>query len=216
MQNNSVPDDRESREAGTPDSTPERILAAARQVYAEAGFRGTTTRRVAQVAGVNEITLFRHFGNKETLIKKALNAHYENAGPRPLGEPVDPPAQLQDWALGTFEHWYAARHLIVKILSDLGEHPELAPAIVEPGSEHLILAGYFTRMRELGLTTREFHPDAATGLLLGGLFSHAVWRDYTVLPDQPLPPAADVVRLFVNLVLGSIGFRPTRTGTSKE
>lgn len=189
------------------ESTAARILAAARQVYAEAGFRGTTTRRVAQLAGVNEITLFRHFGTKNTLIQAALASNYENPGPGPLGEPADPPDELHAWALDVFSQWYAARHLIIKVLSDLAEHPELGPALsAEPGREHLILSGYLKRMRDRGLTTRQFHPDAAAGLLLGALFSHAVWRDYTVLPDQPLPPDAEVVRAFVNLILASIGF----------
>jgi AcrR family transcriptional regulator len=50
----------------------QRLLHAAAKAYSETGFRGTTTRRIAQVAGVNEITLFRHFGTKEALVKEAL------------------------------------------------------------------------------------------------------------------------------------------------
>ena len=38
----------------------DKILLAAVTVFAEVGFRGATTRRIAQEAGVNEITLFRH------------------------------------------------------------------------------------------------------------------------------------------------------------
>ena len=61
----------------------ERILDAATRVYTEAGFRGTTTRRVAQEADVNEVTLFRHFGTKEALIKAALGrVHRPDGMPR--------------------------------------------------------------------------------------------------------------------------------------
>ena len=49
-------------------STRERILRAARAVFERNGTRGTTTREVAERAGVNEATLFRHFGNKTTLL----------------------------------------------------------------------------------------------------------------------------------------------------
>ncbi|MEO7475110.1 MAG: TetR family transcriptional regulator, partial [Gemmatimonadales bacterium] len=35
----------------------DQLLTAAARVYAEVGYRGATTRRIAQEAGVNEITL---------------------------------------------------------------------------------------------------------------------------------------------------------------
>ncbi len=52
----------------TPEDTRERILLAAREVMARKGKRGATTREIADAAGVNEATLFRHFGNKDALI----------------------------------------------------------------------------------------------------------------------------------------------------
>jgi AcrR family transcriptional regulator len=51
-----------------PEETRERIMTAAREVMARKGKRGATTREIADVAGVNEATLFRHFGNKDALI----------------------------------------------------------------------------------------------------------------------------------------------------
>jgi AcrR family transcriptional regulator len=50
----------------------DQLLEAAAQVYAESGYHGATTRRIASVAGVNEITLFRHFGSKDVLLREAL------------------------------------------------------------------------------------------------------------------------------------------------
>ncbi len=51
-----------------PEETRERILGAAREVIARKGKRGATTREIADVAGVNEATLFRHFGSKGALL----------------------------------------------------------------------------------------------------------------------------------------------------
>jgi len=50
-----------------------RILAAARELFAQKGSRGTTTRQIAQRAGVNEATLFRHFGTKPQLLQAMLD-----------------------------------------------------------------------------------------------------------------------------------------------
>jgi AcrR family transcriptional regulator len=43
------------------------IIAAVRQVFAERGFHGTTTRALAEAAGVSEALLFKHFPDKEAL-----------------------------------------------------------------------------------------------------------------------------------------------------
>jgi AcrR family transcriptional regulator len=48
-------------------ATEERILEAAVQLFARRGFRGSSTRSIARLAGVNEITLFRHFPRKRDL-----------------------------------------------------------------------------------------------------------------------------------------------------
>jgi AcrR family transcriptional regulator len=43
------------------------IINSVRQLFAEKGFDGTTTRELAQAAGVSEALLFKHFPNKEAL-----------------------------------------------------------------------------------------------------------------------------------------------------
>ncbi|MUG92262.1 TetR family transcriptional regulator [Scytonema sp. UIC 10036] len=48
--------------------TRDRILQAARRLFASQGFDGTTTRDLAQAAGVAEGTLFRHFSNKKAIL----------------------------------------------------------------------------------------------------------------------------------------------------
>ncbi|MEM7555016.1 MAG: TetR/AcrR family transcriptional regulator [Cyanobacteria bacterium P01_A01_bin.84] len=48
--------------------TRDRILEAARKLFAKKGFDGTTTRDLAQNAKVAEGTLFRHFSNKKAIL----------------------------------------------------------------------------------------------------------------------------------------------------
>jgi len=50
----------------------ERILEAAIDAFQSQGYARTTTHAIAQNAGVAEITLFRHFGDKQTLFQAAV------------------------------------------------------------------------------------------------------------------------------------------------
>src|SRR5207302_1823813 len=50
------------------------IVKSVRRVFAEKGFHGTTTRELAQAAGVSEALLFKHFPNKEALFTAMLGA----------------------------------------------------------------------------------------------------------------------------------------------
>jgi AcrR family transcriptional regulator len=43
------------------------ILAAAMPLFARHGFQGTTTRRIAEAAGISEALLYRHFANKRDI-----------------------------------------------------------------------------------------------------------------------------------------------------
>lgn len=51
------------------DETKKKITKATIELLKEKGYKGTTTREIAEQAGVNELTVFRHFGNKEGIIQ---------------------------------------------------------------------------------------------------------------------------------------------------
>jgi AcrR family transcriptional regulator len=59
------------------DERREAIIRAVRRVFAERGFHGTTTRALAEAAGVSEALLFKHFPNKEALYS-AMQAFCSN------------------------------------------------------------------------------------------------------------------------------------------
>src|SRR5437764_8427600 len=50
------------------------IIRAVRRLFAEKGFHGTTTRELAEAAGVSEALLFKHFPTKEALYSAMLLA----------------------------------------------------------------------------------------------------------------------------------------------
>jgi AcrR family transcriptional regulator len=56
-----------------PRGEPRRLLLdAARELFARRDYRSTTTREIAEAAGVTEYLLFRHFGSKAGLFREAL------------------------------------------------------------------------------------------------------------------------------------------------
>jgi AcrR family transcriptional regulator len=77
----------------------DRIIESAARIFAETGYRGATTRRIAQAADVNEVTLFRHFGSKDELIREAIgHAGRQGDFARLPDDPVDPAAELTEMA----------------------------------------------------------------------------------------------------------------------
>lgn len=47
----------------------EAILKAAAELFGERGYKGTTTRAIAERASVNEVTIFRRFTNKQGVLR---------------------------------------------------------------------------------------------------------------------------------------------------
>lgn len=62
---------RTGRRPGRHDTRAE-LLIAARECFAEYGYEGTTTRRVAALAGVDAAMVHRHFGTKQQLLLAAI------------------------------------------------------------------------------------------------------------------------------------------------
>lgn len=57
-----------SRTSRAAAETRDRLLKAAIEVFSTEGYVGATTREIARVAEVSEVTLFRHFQSKEQLL----------------------------------------------------------------------------------------------------------------------------------------------------
>ena len=76
-------------------NTHQRLLDAAARVFAQDGLEGATTRQIAREAGVNEVTLFRHFQSKEKLlaagVQRTLDAQDAARALPPAATPPRPP-----------------------------------------------------------------------------------------------------------------------------
>jgi AcrR family transcriptional regulator len=61
-----------------PAQTRQRVLDAARELFAARGFHGTTMREIAQRAGVNLAAAHYHFGAKDALYLDVLRAQFSD------------------------------------------------------------------------------------------------------------------------------------------
>ncbi len=183
-----------------------RLLEVAARVYAEAGYRGTTTRRIAQESVLNEVTLFLHFGSKDALIREAIE-HADCAG-RPMldFDAEDPAAELTRWAREAFDRYYASRNLIRQVLGDTVDRPEIAPRLSDDQlHEFRQVHGFLTHLAERDLITERdpLKLEAAGAMLLHSLLSNALWRD--LVPE--IPPPETCVQLFAEMTLRALGAR---------
>jgi AcrR family transcriptional regulator len=186
-------------------STEDRILDAALRVFGEVGFRGATTRRIAEEAGVNEVTLFRRFRTKEELLLEAMRRDHSRSPPPALPEqPIDPAAELTTWARGHLGRLMRARVLIRSSMCEVAAHPELcASAGAGPARIAQELGGYLDRVRAAGLADGDWDARVAASLLMGALFADAVGRD--VMPDRHPYDVDEIAGRYVSLFTRAIG-----------
>ncbi|MGK2934140.1 MAG: TetR/AcrR family transcriptional regulator [Gemmatimonadaceae bacterium] len=184
--------------------TREAILGAAVEAYSKYGFRGATTRRIAELAGVNEVTLFRHFGSKDALVGEALRAMSpaEQVAPLPA-EPRDLVVELTAWSEGQLAHLRDKRSMIRTCMGEIEERPELTQcAAAGPQGAFVELCGYLGRVRDAGMSFIDFDERVAAITLMGALFSDAMGRE--MMPEI-YPPAEAAAREYTELILRVIG-----------
>jgi AcrR family transcriptional regulator len=61
---------------------PGRIARAAAALFSQQGYHGTSTREIARLADVSEVTVFRHFDRKEDIFLVALSSTLSTIKPR--------------------------------------------------------------------------------------------------------------------------------------
>jgi AcrR family transcriptional regulator len=184
------------------------ILNAAVQVFSQHGFRGSTTRRIADAAGVNEVTIFRYFGSKEALLQEALNYPEAAAFTSPLPQdPIDPGVELAHWSTAVVTHLQSRSSVIRKCMGEMEERPELTARAAEaPTRATNELCEYFRRLKKKGFTADEFDATAAAAMLIAALFHDAMGRE--MMPDIYPKPAAKAPARYAQLILRAIGVGP--------
>lgn len=185
----------------------ESLIKATIKLFGEVGTRGATTRRIAQEAGVNEVTLFRHFKSKDDLLETALETLVDIVAAKSLPDnPVDPAGELTDWARHHHMHLHKYRSLIRKTMGEFEEHPEMCECSMKASTKIANdLADYLKTLQLRGLAAGGWNPHAAAAMLMGVLFSDALGRD--AMSDRFPYALREAVDHYVPLFLTAIGVK---------
>ncbi len=194
----------------------DRLLGAAIGLFATCGFRGATTRRIAEAAGVNEVTLFRLFGSKQALLEEAVERSQSAASGAAdaclPAEPGDVEAELGAWAR---VHWRAMRErraVIRKMMSEAEEHPHMAVCLSDGWKRtHAAVERYLRRLRERGEIAPDVSIATAVVMLSGTLFTDAMGRD---VRRTAFPPERTAVNEYLTLFLRALGYTPRARASS--
>lgn len=88
-----------------PVATRTRLLEAAARVFARSGLAGATTKAIADEAGVNEVTLFRHFQTKDRLLAAVVGQNFGADSPAGLSTPPPSTSDLRHDLLAIAAHY---------------------------------------------------------------------------------------------------------------
>lgn len=188
--------------ATTPEDTRKRIISAALQLFGMVGYAEATTRRIAKAAGVNEVTLFRHFGNKKGLLMACMEAFNASGFAARFEAELTGsyPEDILHMAHLEMRDTAASFEVLRLLLCDARHIPELREAMLAGGMGNLArVSGYFQHQIEAGVVRPEL-PAEVLASAFEGLFSTYVLFE-KMLQGTPTPqlPADEVIRVLVDI-----------------
>jgi AcrR family transcriptional regulator len=128
----------QTRRAERQAETRRRIVEAMVALHGEVGPARTTISAIAERAGVERLTVYRHFAD-ETAMFQACSAHF-TAEVAPPPDPAtwagvdDPAERLRVALLGFYDYYRRAEYMLAHVHRDLPELPALA-AVMAPWGE---------------------------------------------------------------------------------
>jgi AcrR family transcriptional regulator len=187
---------------------PSRILQAARVAFGQNGLTRTTMEEIAAEAGLGVATLYRHFGDRESLIKAFMARHapqraFEQVAQQSLG---DIEADLTHLVTQMLIFLHENRDMIWLGLVE-GERTErlLASLREAPKGTRVDMERFFEKAVAEG-SLQAADPEQMTTALAGMLVAFAL--QVPVFGGPPLADPRRTAQFIVRLFLNGLG-RPT-------
>ena len=162
------------RRAKRQEETRLRIVEAAVELHETVGMARTTISAIAEKAGVERLTVYRHFPDERALFS-ACSGHWSAANPPP--EPAswtqiaDPEERLRSALTEVYAYYRRTEPMLANVVRDAQVHP-ITREMAEPFYEHL------ERMRYVLATGWGVENERLALLLaaLGHALDFQTWR----------------------------------------
>jgi AcrR family transcriptional regulator len=161
--------------------TRQRLIEAALELFAAQGVTETTTKQIAESADVNEVTLFRHFGNKHGLLLAVIE---EAAVFNRLGQTLVQQASqtddiyqaLKDYATACLQALEGVPQVVRSVVGEAGLYPSENRMALGRGltQANRYVAEYFDTVIQGGQLQTHLSAEKLASLLHGMLLGYAV------------------------------------------
>lgn len=194
---------------GRTGSSRDRILMAAKQLFAERGYENTSTVAIARLAGTSESQLMKHFGSKEGLLEAIFDGGWVRLGEslaalRQAPSPIDKLRTLLETTLAGFERDPDLKKLM--LLEGRRVRREGRMVLTTDGylKYVAVIDEILTEMREAGQLRPDLNPQAVRSALIG--IFEGILRDQMLAEKDGFPSTATVsdLRQLFNLFLPSL------------
>ncbi len=167
--------------APQPLSARQRLIQAALELFTAQGVSATTTRQIAEKAAVNEVTLFRNFGNKHGLLLAVLeeSAAFINLG-ESLVQRATPPGDvyqaLKDYASDSLHALERVPDLVRSVVGEADQFPAENRRALGRGltEANRYVAQYLATVIEQGDLNAYLPAEKLASLLNGMILGYAV------------------------------------------
>jgi len=200
------------------DPTHRRILEAAAQIFTAQGYIRATTRAIAAAAGVNEVTLFRHFGSKKNLALAAIDQYSALPDLADLLSNQISGDYGQDMRLlgRAFQGFMAQRRASIRMmLCEADQLPELRDIVGQmPRSLREMLGGYLRQQIARG-AVRDLNPEVMAQAFCGIFFAYNI--NQSLIPEPIFPDVAPeaVIDQFVDIFVQGTLANPQPAGAEQ-